>query len=119
VANLQGTVTLFALMFLGLMAPPALVLIPIYVGFARLHLLDTKWTLILPALASSFGVYMMRKFMRGQPRELEEAALIDGAGSSPSIGGSRYHSAAPRSPRSLSSPSPEQLHCAFRADQEP
>jgi multiple sugar transport system permease protein len=76
----RGAATLFALMFLGLMVPPALVLIPIYVGFASLHLLDTKWALILPALASSFGVYMMRQFMLGQPRELEEAAMIDGAG---------------------------------------
>ena len=76
----RGSGTLFALMFLGLMVPPALVLIPIYVGFASLHLLDTKWALILPALASSFGVYMMRQFMLGQPRELEEAAMIDGAG---------------------------------------
>lgn len=76
----RGAGTLFALMLLGLMVPPALVLIPIYVGFASLHLLDTKWALILPALASSFGVYMMRQFMLGQPRELEEAAMIDGAG---------------------------------------
>jgi multiple sugar transport system permease protein len=76
----HGAGTLFALMFLGLMVPPALVLIPIYVGFASLHLLDTRLALILPALASSFGVYMMRQFMLGQPRELEEAAMIDGAG---------------------------------------
>lgn len=76
----RGADSMFALMFLGLMVPPSLVLIPIYVGFARLHILDTQLALILPALASSFGVYMMRQFMLGQPRELEEAAMIDGAG---------------------------------------
>ncbi|MBI1779392.1 MAG: carbohydrate ABC transporter permease [Proteobacteria bacterium] len=76
----SGSRALFALMFVGLMVPPALVLIPIYVGFAALHLLDTRAALILPALASSFGVYMMRQFMLGLPRELEEAAKIDGAG---------------------------------------
>jgi multiple sugar transport system permease protein len=76
----RGSGTLFALMFLGLMVPPSLVLIPIYVGFASLHLLDTQLALILPALASSFGVYMIRQFMLNQPRELEEAAMIDGAG---------------------------------------
>ena len=70
----------FAIMLVGLMVPPALVLIPIYAGFAALHLLDTRLGLILPALASSFGVYMTRQFMIGQPRELEEAAMIDGAG---------------------------------------
>ena len=76
----RGADSMFALLFLGLMVPPSLVLIPIYVGFARLHILDTQLALILPALASSFGVYMMRQFMLGQPRELEEAAMIDGAG---------------------------------------
>jgi multiple sugar transport system permease protein len=75
----RGAGVLFAALFVGLMVPPALVLIPIYVGFASVHLLDTKWALILPALASSFGIYMMRQFMLGQPRELEEAAMIDGA----------------------------------------
>jgi multiple sugar transport system permease protein len=76
----RGAAALFALMLVGLMVPPALVLIPIYVGFAALRLLDTQAALILPALASSFGVYMMRQFMLGQPRDLEEAAMIDGAG---------------------------------------
>jgi multiple sugar transport system permease protein len=74
-----GGGVVFAIMLAGLMVPPALVLIPIYTGFAALHLLDTRLGLILPALASSFGVYMMRQFMVGQPRELEEAAMIDGA----------------------------------------
>jgi multiple sugar transport system permease protein len=74
-----GGGVVFAIMLAGLMVPPALVLIPIYTGFAALHLLDTRLGLVLPALASSFGVYMMRQFMVGQPRELEEAAMIDGA----------------------------------------
>jgi multiple sugar transport system permease protein len=75
-----GGGVVFAIMLGGLMVPPALVLIPLYTGFAVLHLLDTRLGLILPALASSFGVYMMRQFMLGQPREFEEAAMIDGAG---------------------------------------
>ena len=74
-----GAGTLFSIMFIGMMVPPALVLIPIYAGFAVLDLLDTPLALILPALASSFGVYLMRQFMLNQPRALEEAAMIDGA----------------------------------------
>jgi multiple sugar transport system permease protein len=74
-----GASVLFSIMFIGMMVPPALVLIPIYAGFAALNLLDTPLALILPALASSFGVYMMRQFMLNQPRALEEAAMIDGA----------------------------------------
>lgn len=71
---------LFLFMLLGLMIPPALLLIPIYFGFARLGLLNTEIGLALSAMASPFGVFMMRQFMLSQPRELEEAALIDGAG---------------------------------------
>jgi multiple sugar transport system permease protein len=76
----RGAGGMFAAMLVGLMVPPSLVLIPTYFGFAEVNLLDTRWALILPSIASSFGVYMMRQFMVGQPRELEEAAIVDGAG---------------------------------------
>jgi multiple sugar transport system permease protein len=78
--RIPGKAALFGLMLIGLMVPPALTLIPIYFGYAAVGLLDTRIGLALPAMASTFGVYMMRQFMLGQPRELEEAALIDGAG---------------------------------------
>ncbi|WP_048710018.1 carbohydrate ABC transporter permease [Microvirga massiliensis] len=74
-----GKSVLFGAMLIGLMVPPALTLIPIYFGYAAVGLLDTRIGLALPAMASTFGIYMMRQFMLGQPRELEEAALIDGA----------------------------------------
>jgi multiple sugar transport system permease protein len=70
---------LFMFMLLGLMVPPALVLIPIYYGYLQVGLLDSRLGLALPAMASPFAVFMMRQFMLGQPRALEEAALIDGA----------------------------------------
>ncbi|RUT32582.1 carbohydrate ABC transporter permease [Arsenicitalea aurantiaca] len=70
---------LFIFMLLGLMVPPALVLIPLYFGYARIGLLDTHVGLALPAMASSFGVFMMRQFMLNLPKALEEAALLDGA----------------------------------------
>lgn len=76
----RGRDALFALMLIGLMIPPSLALIPTYLGFAVLRLTDSLWALILPGLASSFGVYMLRQFMLGQPKELEEAAFVDGAG---------------------------------------
>jgi len=76
----RGAGAMFVAMLVGLMVPPSLVLIPTYFGFAAVNLLDTRWALILPSIASSFGVYMMRQFMIGQPRELEEAAIVDGAG---------------------------------------
>lgn len=70
---------LFLFMLLGLMVPPALVLIPLYFGYARVGLLDTHIGLALPAMASPFGVFMMRQFTLNQPKALEEAALLDGA----------------------------------------
>ena len=74
-----GNGVLFALLLVGLMVPPSLVLIPLYFGFGFAGLLDTLWALILPAIASPLGVFMMRQFMAGQPREYEEAAFVDGA----------------------------------------
>jgi multiple sugar transport system permease protein len=75
----RGKGVLFGAMLIGLMVPPAMTLIPIYFGYAAVGLLDTRIGLALPAMASTFGVYMMREFMLSQPRELEEAAIMDGA----------------------------------------
>lgn len=75
-----GRAMLFPIMLVGLMVPPSLVLIPIYFGLSRVGLLNSIWSLVLTGMVSSLGIYMMRQFMLGQPRELEEAALMDGAG---------------------------------------
>ena len=75
----SGSNVLFALMLMGLMVPPALLLIPLFFGIAAIGLHNTVWALVLPALASPLAVFMMRSFMEGQLREYEEAAFIDGA----------------------------------------
>lgn len=74
-----GSASLFAFMLMGLMVPSALIVIPLFYGMAAFGLLDSLWSLILPALASPLAVFMMRQFMEGQPREYEEAAFVDGA----------------------------------------
>lgn len=74
-----GSSALFAFMLMGLMVPSALIVIPLFYGMAAVGLLDSLWSLILPALASPLAVFMMRQFMEGQPREYEEAAFVDGA----------------------------------------
>ena len=76
----RGRGPLLGLMLLGLMVPYALVMIPLFFQFARLGLLGSLWSLIIPSMMSPLGVYMLRQFMLAQPRELEEAALIEGAG---------------------------------------
>ena len=70
---------LFYLLLLGLMVPPALVLIPLFFVMAQLGLMDTIWSLVLPGLANPLAVFMMREFMKAQPREYEESAFVDGA----------------------------------------
>jgi multiple sugar transport system permease protein len=74
-----GKNLLFGSMLIGLMVPPALVLIPLFFGMAVVGLLNSLWSLILPGLASPLAIFMMRQFMEGQPREYEEAAFVDGA----------------------------------------
>jgi len=70
---------LFFVMLFGLMFPAQVTILPIYLGYAKLGLLNNPMGLVLMGLTSSFGVFMLRQFLRSQPRELEEAALMDGA----------------------------------------
>ena len=54
--------------------------IPQYIIIAKLGMIDTYWAVILPAMATSFGVFLMRQFMEGIPDEVLESARMDGAG---------------------------------------
>ena len=75
-----GRDSIFFVMLVGLMFPAQVTIIPIYLGFARVGLLNRPIGLVLMYLTSSFGVFLVRQFMRSQPKALEEAALMDGAG---------------------------------------
>lgn len=55
-------------------------LIPSYIVVNKLHLTDSIWALILPGAVPIFNVILLLNFFRGLPKELEEAAFIDGAG---------------------------------------
>ncbi|GLX99680.1 MULTISPECIES: carbohydrate ABC transporter permease [Actinoplanes] len=74
---------LFAFMLATIMLPVHIVLLPQYTIFQRLGLVDSFWPLILPKLLATdaFFVFLMVQFMRTIPRELDEAARIDGCGS--------------------------------------
>src|SRR6185503_6823554 len=58
--------------------PFQLTVIPTFLLFNKLHLINTLGALIAPQLASALGVYLMTSFFQNFPRELEEAARIDG-----------------------------------------
>jgi multiple sugar transport system permease protein len=70
----------FALLLSTLMVPGAVTLIPAFLMVNRLGLFNTYWALIIPALASPFGIFMMRQFIQSLPSELIESAKMDGAG---------------------------------------
>ena len=64
---------------LGLMMVPAQVLyIPVYIIVIHLGWMNSYWALIVPFLANPFGIFLMHQFFKVFPRELEEAAVVDG-----------------------------------------
>ena len=71
--------TLFVFVILGLAIPEQAVILPRHQLFATLHLHNSYPGLILPGLCSSFGVFFMTQYFRAIPRELDEAAMLDGA----------------------------------------
>lgn len=77
-----GRDTVFVVLVGSLMIPNAVLLVPQYVLTQRLGWLSTYQGLIVPeaAMLFAFGVFLLRQFFLTMPRELEDAALIDGAG---------------------------------------
>jgi raffinose/stachyose/melibiose transport system permease protein len=75
-----GRKFLYPLMLLGYMVPFEAVIIPLYHLMNRMNLTDTYWALILPqvGLSVSFGTLWMSSFFRAAPRELVDAAAMDG-----------------------------------------
>lgn len=63
-----------------LMIPRQITLVPTFILMRSLELLDTHASLILPGLFSAYGTFLLRQFFLTIPRELEEAATIDGCG---------------------------------------
>ncbi|HXG40308.1 MAG TPA: carbohydrate ABC transporter permease [Candidatus Limnocylindrales bacterium] len=75
-----GRNLLFGLLLATLVMPGIMFLIPNYITIATLGWLNTYQGVIAPGLSSVFGVFFMRQFFQSLPRELEEAAYVDGAG---------------------------------------
>lgn len=72
---------LFILFLATLMIPAQLTIIPLFLIVRQLGWYNTPLAIIVPpAMLNAFGVFLMRQAIKGVPRELEEAAIIDGAG---------------------------------------
>lgn len=75
-----GKDIIFTAMIASMAIPAGITLIPGYVFFAKLNWINTFWPLIVPKLVVPFGILMLTQFFKSIPRELEEAAYIDGLG---------------------------------------
>jgi multiple sugar transport system permease protein len=70
---------LFTLVLATMLLPPQVTMIPVFIIFRKLHLIDTLWPLIIPAFfGAPFFIFLLRQFFIGIPGELAEAARIDG-----------------------------------------
>ena len=74
-----GSKTLSSMVMMSLMFSSAVTAVPNYVIMSYLGLVDTPWSVILPALSMSLGLFLMKNFMEQVPTPLIDAASIDGS----------------------------------------
>lgn len=77
--DFKGKNLLFGGTLITMMVPAQLVFLPLFVLFAKWHLINTYASLILPFATSAFNIFMLRQTFNQMPRELVEAARLDGA----------------------------------------
>jgi multiple sugar transport system permease protein len=75
-----GRDAFFYMILASTLIPGITFVIPVYGEFARTNLLNTYWPILLVYPAGAFGVFLLRQFYLSIPKEMEEAAIIDGAG---------------------------------------
>ncbi|XHX81029.1 MAG: carbohydrate ABC transporter permease [Stenomitos frigidus ULC029] len=76
--NFRGREVFFTLIVTTIMIPFQIVMIPLYVLAVQLGLRNTYLGVIFPAIASAFGIFLLRQAFQGVPKELEEAGRMDG-----------------------------------------
>jgi multiple sugar transport system permease protein len=76
----RGRRLVFGAMLLGVMIPPQVLVVPVFLELNAVGLLNTYWAVILPQVPSVIALFVFKQFFDGLPRDFEEAARIDGAG---------------------------------------
>ena len=76
----RGRDRMFTLLLAALVIPAQVGMLPLFLLMKSIGLVNTYWGVIIPSLASVFGIFLIRQFMLSIPQELLEAARIDGAG---------------------------------------
>ena len=74
----KGKNFMFGLVLFQMMIPVQIFIIPQYVMVSKLHLTNSVWGLVFPGIVSAFGTFLLRQAYMGLPRDLEEAARLDG-----------------------------------------
>ena len=74
-----GKDMLFLLIIGSIMIPPQVMMVPMFSLMKNIGWLNTYWALIIPALTEPFNIFLLRQYIKTLPKDLEEAALIDGA----------------------------------------
>ena len=75
----RGRGFLFGVTLVTMMVPAQLVFLPLFALFAKMQMINTYWSLILPFATSAFNIFMLRQTFNQMPVELIEAARLDGA----------------------------------------
>ena len=70
---------LFTLILMQMMVPSQIFLLPQYLMVSKMHLLNTQFALVFPGIVTAFGTFLLKTSFQGLPKDLEEAASIDGA----------------------------------------
>jgi len=79
--SFRGSRAMFYLVISALLVPITAITLPLYLTYAKVHLINSIWGMVLPSMVSPVGVYLMKVFIEvSVPRELLDAARIDGAG---------------------------------------
>ena len=75
-----GKKLIFGCYLATLMVPLQVLVVPLFIMLTRVHLNDSYFSLLAPSIASAFGIFLLKQSVDAIPRELDEAARIDGAG---------------------------------------
>lgn len=75
-----GRELIFSFIFSTLLVSLPVILVPLFILVRELGMLNSYAGLIIPSIFHAFGIFLLRQFYLGIPRELEEAAIVDGAG---------------------------------------
>jgi len=78
--NFRGRELLLGAVMLGLLVPPHVPALPLYLGFSQVGMLDSYTALIAPSTISVFAIFLFRQFFRALPDDLIHAARLDGMG---------------------------------------